>query len=358
MEFDAKNRSFIRRDFAKPEPQVGELLVRVTCCTICGSDLHTFSGRRGAPANCVLGHEIIGELVGWAGDQPLDFHGNPLRLGQRVTWVMAFGCGSCFFCQHSLNQKCESLFKYGHESGDGGRPTGGLSEYCVLVPGTPVFQVPDSLSDETACPANCATATVCAAIRLVRQSHRIGESVAMVVGAGMLGLTAVAMLVEAGAQSVVVVDTNQQRLEIARRFGATHCVCSDQLEAIASAVKNISDDRGADIAFDFAGVTSAVEACLGSVRIGGCVLLAGSVFPSAEICMSPESIVRRMLTIRGLHNYLPGDLDDALKFLQRVEGHSPFSQLVERCFPLSETPLAFEYARKHRPVRVAVKPQG
>ena len=357
MEFDSASRTFIRRDFTTPKLKLGEVLIRVTCCTICGSDLHTFSGRRAAPESCVLGHEIIGEVVDWAGDDPrLDFNGNQLHVGQRVTWVMAFGCGSCFFCRNDLNQKCESLFKYGHEPAVCDRPTGGLSEFCVLVPGTPVFRLPDILSDEAACPANCATATVFAAARLIEQTHVLRGSVFLVVGAGMLGLTAVAHLSDSGARSIIVADSNEQRLTIAREFGATHCLCSDQQDEICSAVSSLSEGRGADIALDFAGATSAVQTCLASVRVGGCVLLAGSVFPSGKIQMTPETIVRRMLTIRGLHNYLPSDLDNALGFLQRVGERFQFSDLVARSFQLTDAGLAFEYAQKHRPVRVAVKP--
>ncbi|TWT98697.1 D-arabitol-phosphate dehydrogenase [Neorhodopirellula pilleata] len=121
-------------------------------------------------------------------------------------------------------------------------------------------------------------------------------------------------------------------------------------------MKSITNGRGADIAMDFAGVSAAVDTCIASVRIGGCVLLAGSVFPVSDISISPESIVRRMLTIRGLHNYLPVDLISALQFLERSADRFPFADLVTKTFPLSETQLAFEYADEHRPVRVAVQP--
>lgn len=361
VEFDSNARTFQQCRIPERSLRPGEIRIRVTCCTICGSDLHTYNGRRSAPPDCVLGHEIIGEVVEWGGiDAINDFYENPIRVGQRVTWAMAVGCGECFFCLNNLNQKCESLFKYGHETGNNNKrcsgPSGGLSNYCVLIPGTPVIPVPDSLSDEVAAPANCATATVCAAVRTIQETHAIRDATILIVGAGMLGLNAIAQVCEAGANQIVIADPNAARLELAKSFGATHCIHSGNQAEITSLLESITNRRGADIAMDFAGVNSAVETCIASIRTGGCVLLAGSVFPSPEITIAPESIVRRMLTIRGLHNYLPVDLSIALQFLHRTADRFPFANLVTKSFPLSETQAAFEYADEHRPVRVAVKP--
>ncbi len=355
IEFDSATRSFSRRLFAEPVPQRGEIVVRVTRCTICGSDLHTFLGRRDAPPNCVLGHEMIGAVVGW-GDEvtPADFHGRPLCVGQRVTWAMAVGCGQCFFCRNGLTQKCQSLFKYGHESWTG-KPTGGLSNYCVLVPGTPVYSIPDSLPDEVACPANCATATVSAAMRLLNETHSVKGSVALIVGAGTLGLTAAAQLSVSGAREIVVVDPIPERIDLSRDFGATHGLNSTNRDQVHSILKSLTDGRGADITLDFAGANDAVQTCLDLVRVGGCVMLAGSVFPSDGISFLPERIVRRMLTIRGVHNYLAGDLDQAIGFLESTRDRFPFEHLVSKTFGLTQTKAAFDYAVANRSLRVAVR---
>ena len=337
----------------------GEILIRVTCCTICGSDLHTYSGRRSAPANCVLGHEIIGLVEAWHGEsQPLDFHGNPLTMGQRVTWAMAVGCDECFYCRNGLPQKCETLFKYGHAVGTDGKPTGGLSTYCVLVPGTAVFPIPDDLSDQEACPANCAGATVSAAMRLVRQTHRLDEATILIVGAGMLGLTAAAQASDAGASRIVVVDPDPTRIELARQFGATDTVVATKNSGGESLLSQLSLDRGFDIALEFSGSNAGVENAIASIRTGGCVLLAGSVFPSGDIEVSPESIVRQMITLRGLHNYAPKDLADALLFLQRTRNQFPFESLVGPRFELSRVSDAFLHATTQHSIRVSVCPDS
>ena len=359
FKFDSQSQTFSRVEFTVPkELSPGEVLIRVTCCTICGSDLHTFCGRRTAPADCVLGHEIIGTIDAWGGEPPRDVEGRELAAGQRVTWAMAVGCGDCFFCNNHLPQKCERLFKYGHQAPTGDVPTGGLSQYCMLAPGTPIFRIPDSLSDAVACPANCATATVSAALRLISETHTIQNCSALVVGAGILGLTAVAQLSVAGASQILLADPDSKRLDLGRSFGATKCIDSSDANSLSTAIDLETEERGVDIALDFAGVLPAVETALTSARVGGCVLLAGSVFPMDELSISPETIVRRMLTIRGLHNYGPADLKLALRFLERNQTRFPFHKLVTATFSLDQAQKAFEAGRDLRPIRVAVTQEG
>ena len=356
MVFDSATRTFSRKIHESPKLETGQVAVRVTCCTICGSDLHTYQGRRNCPQNCVLGHEVIGRIEQWGGIKPpKDYFGNPVHSGQRITWVMAVGCGECFFCRHDLPQKCENLFKYGHESDHGKGSTGGLSEYCYLVPGTPIFPIPQSLKDSVAAPANCATATVSAALRLVSETHDLKDANVLVVGLGMLGLTATAQLADGGAKSIIALDTERSRLRLSRQFGSTHEFDSGmEKQELADSIRTITGGRGADIALDFAGVTSAVQSAIENIRTGGCVLLAGSVFPTGEISLDPETVVRKMLTIRGLHNYQPRDLEIALEFLNRTSDRFPFADLVSRSFSLEDVEDAFEFAADNRPIRVAI----
>ncbi|OYP31642.1 alcohol dehydrogenase [Rhodopirellula sp. MGV] len=352
--FDPESRSLAKQAFDDAALADGEVRIRVTFCTICGSDLHTYTGRRSAPPQCVLGHEIVGLVDGWGGtDIPTDVFEQPLSIGQRVTWAMAVGCGSCFYCTRGLSQKCESLFKYGHES-IRQHPTGGLAESCVLIPGTPVIPIPDSIPDAVACPANCATATVAAALRLTRQTHAIEHASAMIVGAGMLGITAAAQLAEAGARSIIVVDRDAKRLQLVQRFGATTILSPDDCD-IPQQIKQLTEGRGVDIAFDFAGFLPAVECCLESIRIGGLALLAGSTFPSDPLQLSPETILRRMLTIRGLHNYITEDLVEAVRFLEAAQIKYPFAELVSQPYPLDQAEQAFEFALAERPIRAAIQ---
>jgi alcohol dehydrogenase len=340
--------------FAVPEPRDTEVLVRVTCCTLCRSDLHTHAGRRIEPTPAVLGHEVVGRIEAFGpGARRQDAAGEPLEVGSRVSWAVVAACGSCFFCRDDLPQKCERPYKYGHQRLDPERPLGGgLADYVVLVPGTVCFRVPDVLPDQVAAPANCASATAAA---LLRHGGPVAGRAVLVLGAGMLGVTACAMARAAGARAVLVSDPVPECRERALRFGATHAFPADT-EVLAAGVAASTDHRGVDLVLELAGAAQTVRAGLALVRTGGTVVLAGTVAPVGALEFDPEAVVRRMLTIRGVHNYHPRDLATALAFLAGPGRDHPWQSLVVAEYPLERTEEAFATAHARPGVRVAVIP--
>ena len=353
--FTAAGEPLELQSLSMPELREGEALARVTCCTVCGSDLHTYQGHRSTPVPTVLGHEILGEIVALGpGGPTVDPRGRPPEIGERVTWSIAASCGRCFFCTHGIPQKCTHLLKYGHEQI---RPdyqlSGGLAEYCHLARGTAVIPVPEAVPDEAACPANCATATVAGAFRV---SGGCDDAVVLVQGCGMLGLTACAMARARGAREVIACDVDPARLDLASRFGATRCVAvADGDEALTDAARELTDGRGVDLALELSGAARAMEAGLRLLRIGGRYVLVGAVFPSSPLALDPEAVIRRLLTIYGLHNYTPDDLADAVAFLAQHHTRYPFAELVTESFPLAEADRAFQHAIETRALRVAVR---
>ncbi len=336
-----------------PPTRGQEIVVRVTCCTLCSSDLHSHSGRRTVATPTVLGHEIVGRIEAFGPDASRsDFHGADLVIGARVSWNVAANCGSCFSCNNELPQKCDRLFKYGHQRVDDDRLfAGGLADYVVLVPGTALFRVPEALSDSVAASANCATATVAAVFRAAGNIRRN----VIIFGAGVLGLTACAMARSSGVDAVMVVDPDPAPRERALAFGATHVFPSEP-KALESAIADFTDGRGVDAALELAGVADAVKSALASTRIGGTVVLAGTVLPTPSVPLDPEDVVRRLLTIRGVHNYAPRDLATALEFLAGPGKAYPFAELVTRRFRLDEIESAFAFAHANPGQRVAVVP--
>lgn len=354
--FDAPGQPLHLEEIELPSLGEQDVLVRVVCCTLCGSDIHSYTGNRGTPCPTVLGHEILGRIYQLPPSEPLfDIQGQPLREGDRVTWSVAASCGKCFYCQNELPQKCESLFKYGHESTEKHHPlSGGLAEHCVLVPGTAILKVPDSLPDTVVCPVNCATATVAAAYRYAGDCS--GE-VVLIQGAGMLGLTASAMAHSQGARDVIITDVSNERLEVAELFGATATISVSQGTAeLSKVIEERTEGRGVDLAIEVCGVTESVKNCLEYLRIGGRCICVGSTFPSEPLPISIESIVRRIQRIQGIHNYAPIDLYNALQFLTKNAGRYPFESLVKKTFTLEEASDAFQYAIHHNDLRVAVIP--
>lgn len=327
-----------------------EVLIRVTGCTLCGSDLHSVEGRRKVPVPTILGHEIVGRIAA-IGPQsaPTDLTGHKLSEGDLVTWAVVANCGECFYCQRDLPQKCLHAVKYGHEAFRPGRELlGGLAEYCLLVPGTAIMRLPEGLPMSVACPASCATSTIAA---VLEAAGSLKNRSICILGAGMLGLTACAMARSLGASQVICVDPQPFRRELALRFGATHASDSSQL---VETLRSAGLPNGVDAVAELSGNNAAFESVWPLVRMGGVIVLAGSVFPSPPIGMALEQIVRRQITLRGVHNYGPRHLRMAIEFLAAEHGRYPFESLVKQWFPLEQISDAMAAGKDPSAIRIGI----
>ena len=143
-----------------PKPAIAEteVLVRIEAASICGSDLHSIHGKRKVPIPTILGHEIVG-VVEAIGNKvnPEDILGRKIIPGDRITWSVVANCGSCQLCQKDIPQKCLHSVKYGHEAlKEGSQWNGGFAQWCVLVAGTKIVKLPQSIPLEVACSTSCA----------------------------------------------------------------------------------------------------------------------------------------------------------------------------------------------------------
>jgi len=346
------------RAFAVPALGPDEALVRVDCTTLCGSDLHTYLGRRHVPTPTVLGHEVVGRIVAFGPQHTRrDWRGTPLDIGDRISWAVAASCGECFFCRHELPQKCARLFKYGHQSCAAGHPlSGGLAEYCHLAAGSAMLRVPAEIPDAVAASANCAFATAAAALRTAGGGS--GKSV-LIQGAGLLGLSAAAMARSAGASQVLVTDVDDERLARAKQFGATAIVnVARDAALLASEVARLTEERGVDVALEMSGTLAAFEQGLRVLRTGGRYVLIGAVRPIGAAPLEVEQVVRKMWRIEGVHNYTPADLAAAIDFLAAHHARFPFRELVAASYPLHQVEAAFEFMLRSKAVRVAICPHA
>ncbi|QDT88548.1 zinc-binding dehydrogenase [Gimesia algae] len=353
LQDDDRKLEYTRVD--RPQLKPGEVLVEILCCTICGSDLHTFEGTRSTPCPTILGHEMVGRVVDMHPEyQVKDFLERPVELDDRITWSVAVSCKKCEFCKRGLTQKCTRLFKYGHQRLDEQNYlSGGLASHCHLVKGTTIFKVPGSLPDLIASPANCATATVMAAFRLAGD---IQEKTVLILGAGMLGVTASAVAHAKNAGTIFVTDIDPERVRRSLEFGARHALLGKKEQPLHQEILHLTEGRGVDLVFDMTGAPDVIESGLQAMAIGGAMILVGSVYPARPVQLSAETIVRRLLRIEGIHNYVDLDLANALNFLERFQNQYPFSRLCEQTFQLSEIKAAFEESANRRSYRVAVLP--
>ncbi|HEY9294409.1 MAG TPA: zinc-binding dehydrogenase [Microlunatus sp.] len=332
-------------DQPSPELWPGELLVEVELATICGSDLHTVNGDRETPVPTVLGHEAIGRIVA-IGGSVTDATGDRLGIGDRITWTIGTSCGECRRCRRGIGQKCLQVRKYGHElMDDHWQLNGGFGSHIHLLAGTGLVRIPDELQAGVATPANCATATVTCAAR------RIGldaDDVVVVLGCGMLGLTAIGYARDRGVRTVIASDVDPSRRELARRFGAAEAVGPDDL---ADTVGRL----GADVIFELSGNSRAVLTAFELIDLGGRIALIGSVSPAPEISFEPSRYVKNLTTVVGSHNYRVDDLVEAVAFLHRTKITELFDGLVSTPYPLPEIDRAVTAANEGLAPRVAVR---
>lgn len=348
--YDGRPGTFRQGGCVLPDPLAGEWLVRVLATTVCGSDLHTWHGRRDVAVPTILGHEIVGEVVAAGpGCADRDARGRPLAVGSRVAWGIVASCGACVPCLTGLPQKCRFGVKYGHEPARGRRTlTGGLATHCLLAPGTTLVAVDDGVPLAAVCPVGCATATVAGAIAACGV---VRGAVVGVTGCGMLGLTACAMLAEAGA-TVIAVEPAEGRRGLAGRFGASVVLAPEAFPAGAAAAA----PDGLDAVIEASGRNGAFTAASEGLRIGGRMILLGAVAPAPDVTLSLEAMVRRCLTIRGIHNYGPSDLVAAVDFIERHHATYPFADVVTAWYPLDRVEAAFEAAADPVHVRVGIVP--
>jgi len=350
MVFQEAGAPFAMHRIHRPVLQDGEVLVAVSYTTICSSDLHTYYGRRGSPRPCILGHEIMGQVVDLAGGGVRDYHGNELHPGNTLTWSVYAYDHNGVMARKGLPQKSEDLFKYGHEKLWDPHPlSGGFASHCHLRKGTDIFRLPDDLPPQVAAPINCTHATMAGALRLA--GDLTGKRV-LISGAGMLGLSACAMAREAGADRVWTTDVVGERLERSLAFGADAGFDANRPHREIAA--RVRERGGADVLIETSGAPAAMESGIDLLNIGGISVWVGAVYTQRPLQVDAEKVVRNLLTLTGLHNYTPWDLATAVRFIEENHRRYPFEALVAEEFPLADLDRAFARAAESGHYRIGV----
>jgi len=344
---------------AYPLPEVAEgcILVKITCCTICGSDVHSWTGRRKAPIPIIMGHEIVGTIVELGAGVTHDSGDRPLAKGDRITWTIMDNCGKCYYCREKgLMMKCRNLKKYGHDNCD--EPphfVGGFAEYCYITPGTCVVKIPDVLSDEEVAPANCALATVVAGWEAA--DVQPFENV-LIQGAGALGFYAAALAKHYGCRRIIVTDILDHRLDFIKNFGATDAINVSGMsdEDIIQKVRELTGGFGVDCALEVAGIPGLIPTGLKCLRTGGRYVEVGNSAPGAHFTYDACDIVWRRLTLKGVHNYDARHLQAGVDFLAMTRDIFPFKKIVTHRVSLENINDGMRLADSGQAVRVAVHP--
>lgn len=271
-----------------PTPTVGadEVLVRIKACAICGSDVHGYdgsSGRRTPPL--IMGHEASG-VIEMVGTDIKNY-----AVGDRVTFDSTVYCGTCWYCRHGMVNLCENRMVLGVSCDEYTNP-GAMAEYAVIKART-LFKLPDRVSFEQAAMVEPLSIAVHAVATVSPISM---GSQAVIVGAGTIGLLLTQVIKTAGVTNLIVIDIDDQKLELAKKLGATYTINSAK-EDVGRRVRDICGDRGADIAFEAVGVSDTLHIAIQSVRFGGSVIMLGNLAHSVDFPL--QKCVTEQITLYG-----------------------------------------------------------
>ncbi|GAA4826751.1 zinc-binding dehydrogenase [Garicola koreensis] len=284
-------------------PQADEVLIDVAACGVCHTDLHVIKDEVAFPKPAVLGHEVSGVVreVGAAVTH--------VQAGDRVACSFIMPCGACRHCAEGLEDLCENFFNHNRVRGqlyDGGTrlSRGGedLAMYsmaghatCCVVPSRAVFALPDSVPLADAAVLGCSLFTGHGAVHSVAQVQP-GENVA-VIAAGGVGLSIIHLARAAGAQRVIAVDIDDEKLDLAYGLGATD-VINSAAEEPAVAVRQLLG-RGVDVAFEALGSVATVKLAVDMLDDGGRAVLCGIAPAGQTLDVDITKLVRRKLKILG-----------------------------------------------------------
>jgi len=332
-------------DLETPEPDAGEVRVRIAACGICGSDVHGYTGSTGRRIPpLVMGHEAAGiiDAVGKNVSGEL--------IGQRVALDSTVFCGECEFCCNGKENLCTHRQVLG-VSCDAYRRQGCFAEYAI-VPERCVYPLPEQMG--------FVAASLLEPLTIGLQAVRLGNASpatrsAVVIGAGTIGLAIIVALKSYGVQRVAAVDLDASRLNEAREFGADAVFEADQITAkqLAEWGASSADTDGADLVLEAVGAAASVETAIHAVTRGGTVVLVGNVSPVVELPL--QTVVTRQIRLQG-SCASAGCYPEAIELA--ASGAVDLSRFVSRVAPLEDGIDWFERLHNREPgvLKVVLQP--
>lgn len=257
------------REFAEPEVTDGKVVVDISYCGICGTDLHAWlSGEPYNPAIC--GHEWVGYAA------KVDSRVTTCKEGDRVAAGGRSACGSCSTCMRGDAEHCEVAFAAICGLGPMAAPHGGFAPR-IAFDGTRLFGVDAQLTDEQ---AGLVEPTAIAVHAVRRTDIRLGDSV-VVIGGGPIGLLVLQCARAAGAGTCVLLEPQSSRRKLASATGADLVLDPASPEDMETLLPHLGG--GADVVFECAGIPATINQAVTLARRGGVVSLVGVANGNADI---------------------------------------------------------------------------
>ncbi len=324
------------KDILKPVPGPGEILVRMSCCGVCGTDIEKVMGQAITPM--VLGHEVVGEVAKFGGRV------RGLKEGDRVFAHHHAPCYACATCARAEYTMCEEFPKHN-------LVPGGFSEFYAVprwnVEKGAVLRLPDSLADEEGTfiePLGCC----------LRGLSKVGAEEcrsALIYGAGPVGLLHLLLLRNLGFESVCVADLSRYRLSFASNLGATAVFDPTNPKERERALGSFGG-LGPELAVVATGSPSALAESIQSVAPGGRVLMFGAPVRGSTIQINLPEYFRRGVSL--ISSYSTSEKETALALEMLAEGRVKVSGLISHRFNLARAPEAFRVAQEQKCVKALV----
>jgi 2-desacetyl-2-hydroxyethyl bacteriochlorophyllide A dehydrogenase len=314
-----------------PQPEPGQVIVRMTAAGLCGTDYEIYSGARAVEYPRIMGHELVGRVEAAAPDVTRVGPGDPVVVEPN------YSCGHCPLCREGNRNLCLSRTTIGINA------DGGFAE-LVRVPAQCCWRAsPGAGSD-----ALLLAEPLAVVVRAVARAEPKSGETAAIVGAGTLGLLALQLLQARGAR-VMVTSRSRRRFALASELGAdaTHATVEGPL---ADAARRFSGREGVDLVVETAGTAEAVTHALELVRPGGRVVLTG--LPHEPTSLSFFSVVRREVTLIGSMIY-QNEFPEALRLVDG--GAVRTAPLITHRFGLDRIDEAFAAHADPSSIKVALE---
>ena len=346
--FEGKN-SIRLREVPRPRPTHGEVLVRVTMTTICGTDVHILRGEYPVRDGLIVGHELVG-VVEEVGPGVSGY-----VRGDRVIAGAITPCGQCRACLSGCSSQCGH--GEGYEALGGwrfGNTIDGVQADYAIVPHAQanLAKIPTGLKDEEVllCPDIMSTG-----FSASERGHvRLGDAV-VVFAQGPIGLCATAGAKMSGASMVIGVDSVPARLEMAKRMGADVVLDHTKQDVLAE-IKRLTGG-GADVAIEALGKQETFERALRSVRPGGTVSSLGVY--SGHLMMPLDAIGAGLADQTIVTTLCPGGKERMRRLMNIVAARrAPFESLVTHTFSLDRIEEAYDLFAHQRDgvLKIAIVP--
>lgn len=328
----------------KADPEIAatdDALVRVEASGICGSDLHIYHGRVPVEPGFTIGHEFVGTVVA-AGNEV-----ERVAVGDRVLGTFHTACATCVSCLRGDYHRCRNGQTFGHGANLGNLQ--GAQAELLLVPraNLTLRRVPEGMSADVALFAGDVMGTGYHAI--AHAEMRPGDTVA-VLGLGPVGLCAVQAAVAAGAVKVFAVDTVEERLQMAERFGATPLHLTEQEPK--KAVRAATEGLGVDVAVDAVGDPGPLALAISLARDAGTVSGIGAYAGKGEVPLGLAWLKGLQLRL-GLANVI-AHLDRVLALME--DGKLDPSPLVTHHMSLDQADEAYRVYDNREALKIVLTP--